>query len=464
MLNPLWNTRKDEYGGSLDNRMRFMIETLEAMRSAVGKDMPLGVRLKLDDMAQRGMSQAEYVECVKKLETLGLVDYLNVTGGDGRFHHGPMPRPEGEWLPLVKNLRGGTKLTLMHAGRIATPEMAEKALADGVLDVVCMTKTHICDPHFARKVFEDRLDDIRYCTRCLQACHGHMETMTCVYNPVTSREREWAELKRAANKKRIIVIGAGPAGMEAALVASQRGHEVIVLEKSDRVGGQVLVGAASPLRRNWMRIAEFYDRQSRKGLFEVRFGTDANLESILALKPDAVVVATGSRPNRLDIANGPAAMTVHEVIAGKADAAKNVVLFDREGFNRPLVAADYLSSRGINVQFVTSLPQVCAAVEGMMLEEMIAQLRGRGVNFSAGEEIEGWNKDRVLRLRLMQTNGERVIQDVDVVVATIGSTSVSDLQRELKDKVPELHVIGDASSPQTVENATYMGGHVGRLV
>ena len=152
------------------------------------------------------------------------------------------------------------------------------------------------------------------------------------------------------------------------------------------------------------------------------------------------------------------------MIGGKADATKNVVLFDREGFNRPLVVADYLSSRGIAVQFVTSLPQVCATVEGMMLEEMIAQLRGRGVSFAAGDDIVGWDKDRVLRLRSVQTAHERIIDNVDAVVATIGSTSVSDMQRSLKDRVPELHVVGDASSPQTVEAATYMGGHVGRLI
>jgi NADPH-dependent 2,4-dienoyl-CoA reductase/sulfur reductase-like enzyme len=143
------------------------------------------------------------------------------------------------------------------------------------VDVVCMTKSHICDPHFTRKVYENRLDDIRYCTRCLQACHGRMNEMSCVYNPFASREKEWGDLQPAPLKRRIVIVGAGPAGMEAAWNAGMRGHEVIVLEKADRVGGQIWVGASSPLRKTWARIAEFYERQSRKGIFEVRLNTVA---------------------------------------------------------------------------------------------------------------------------------------------------------------------------------------------
>jgi 2,4-dienoyl-CoA reductase-like NADH-dependent reductase (Old Yellow Enzyme family)/thioredoxin reductase len=464
MLNPLWNARADEYGGSLENRMRFLAETLRAMRRAIGPDLPLGVRLKLDDMAQRGMSPQEYIQVVRRLEAERLADYVNVTGGDGRFHHGPMPRPEGEWIPLVKRLRAETGLVLMHAGRISTPEMAESALAEGALDVVCMTKTHICDPHFARKVYENRMEDIRFCTRCLQSCHGKMDKMTCVYNPLTSREASWADLAPAERRRRIVIVGAGPAGMEAALVASRRGHEVIVLEKSSRVGGQVWLGAASPLRRNWARIAEFYERQSRKGLFEIRLNVEATEDDVTALQPDAVVIATGSLPSRLEIPGGPPALTVHDALRGEADGAKRVLIFDREGFNRPLVAADYLSSRKIDVEFVTALPQVCGAVEGMMLEEMVDRLMERGVVFKAGEVIAGGEGSGIVRLRNAQTAEERVLQGIDAVVATVGSSPVNELARRLRASVPELHVIGDANVPQTVEAATYQGARIGRAL
>ena len=461
-LNPLWNRRTDAYGGSLENRMRFLVETLTAMRAAIGPDLPLGVRLKLDDMEQRGMAAEEYQEVVRCLEARGLADYVSVTGGDGPLHHGPMPRPEGEWLPLVKQLRAATTLPLMHAGRIATPEMAERALAEGLLDLVCMTKTHICDPQFTRKVFEGRLDDIRFCTRCLQSCHGKMDRMTCVYNPVTSREATWAELKPAERPKRVVIVGAGPAGMEAAVTAAGRGHTVIVLEREQRVGGQVWTGAGSPLRSSWARIAEFYERQSRKGAFEVRLGTEATVAAVLAESPDAVIVATGSRPIRLEIAGGPAAWTVHEAIAGAADGARRVVVFDREGFNRPLVAADALSSRGAAVEFVTPHPHVSPAVESMLRDEMIDRLSDRGVRFHPGEEMVGWDAPGSLRLRSIRTGHERALPEIDGVVAAVGSISSAELAEGLRGRVPELHLIGDAAEPRTVEEATYEGGEIGR--
>jgi 2,4-dienoyl-CoA reductase-like NADH-dependent reductase (Old Yellow Enzyme family)/thioredoxin reductase len=466
MLNPLWNTREDEYGGSLENRMRFLIETLQAMRAAMGNELPLGVRLKMDDMAQRGMTQDEYIAVAKHLEAANLVDYILFTGGDGRFHHGPMPRPEGEWIPLVKQMRQALTLPLMHAGRITTPEMAEQMLAEGDVDMVCMTKTHICDPHFTRKVWENRLDDIRYCTRCLQSCHGNGAGMTCVYNPVTKRETQWAELLPAEQPKRVVIVGAGPAGMQCAMDAAERGHEVIVLEKGGRVGGQVWYGAASPLRKSWARIAEFYTRQCRKGTFRVELNTVADADGILDLKPDVVVIACGSSPKRLTIAGegGNQSFTVHEALNGKADAAQTVVIYDAEGFNRPGVVADYFSAQGKTVHYLSPQDRLRIAGDLLMLEEMTTRLLERGVQFGLAEEIVGWDTPGVLRLRNTIDGTERLLMNVDAVVAAVGSQSNNGLFAELTGRVPELHLIGDAKLPATVEQATVDGGQIARML
>ena len=464
MLNPMWNQREDEYGGSLGNRMRFLIETLQIVRENIGDELALGVRLKADDIEQRGMNNGDYIKCIARLQALKLVDYVTLSGNDGRLHHGPSGRPEGEWLPQVKNIKANTDLVIMHAGRIMTPEMAEAALEDGVLDVVCMTKAHIADGQFARKVFENRQEDIRFCTRCLQGCHLRMHAMTCVYNPVTSRETTWAHLEPATRRRKIVVIGAGPAGMEAALTASLRGHDVIVLESSTRIGGQIWAGAASPTRATWARIAEFYTRQAAKNLFQTCLNTPAALKNVTALNPDAVIIATGSRPLRAEIAGGQTLLTVHEVLEnGLADNAKNVVIYDREGFSRPFVVAEYLSLRGVQLHYVTPQLVVGGLMEEWSFDEIVRGLQSRGAQFYPGCDLVEWDESNV-RLRDVQTGEERVLDDIDCIVGAVGSRAVNDLATPLRKAGLEVHVIGDANIPQTVQDATYQGGRIGRLL
>lgn len=465
MLNPAWNQRTDEYGGSLDNRTRFLRETLDAVRKAIPAHMPLGVRLKADDLEQRGMDATDYALVVRKLEAQKLVDYVNFTGGDGRLHHGPTPRPEGEWIELVARLKQQTGLVVMHAGRITTPDMAERALSSGAMDVVVMTKTHICDPHFTRKVWSNRTAEIRYCTRCLR-CHGKMDRMACIYNPLTSRELEWSAPLPATRNRRVVIAGAGPAGMEAAIRAADRGHEVIVLERTGRIGGQIHAAAASSMRAPMLRIAEFYQRQAESGRFRVMTETEATRESILELNPDVVIVATGSRPERVDVpgASGRPVLTVHEVVAGAADAARRAAIVDREGGARALVAADRLSAQGIMVEFVTPLRQVTPEIELMVTDEFVDRLSGRGVRFSPGLEIEVWLPDGSLRLRSAGRGDAKLVENVDCIVGAVGSTSCAELVGNLVGSGIELHVIGDARQPRTCEEATVEGAAVARCL
>jgi pyruvate/2-oxoglutarate dehydrogenase complex dihydrolipoamide dehydrogenase (E3) component len=236
-----------------------------------------------------------------------------------------------------------------------------------------------------------------------------------------------------------------------------------VLEQADRIGGQIWAGAASPLRRPWARIAEFYERQSRKGLFEVRLGVRATAEALLAARPDAVIVATGSLPQRLELPGGSSSVTVHEVVAGAVDTARRVVVFDREGLTRAFVAADYLSSRGVEVLLLTALLEIGPLLDSHMRDELIQRLSDRGVRFAAGVAPVAWVDARHLVVREVQTGAEQIVE-TDALVATIGSASESALADALRGRVPELYVIGDANQPQTVEAATYQGARVGRAL
>ena len=374
-----------------------------------------------------------------------------------------MPRPDGEWLPLVLQIRQTTCLPIMHAGRITTPQMAEEALAGGMLDIVCMTKSHIADAHFSRKVQEGRLEEIRYCTRCLQSCIGDTENMGCVYNPVTGRERTWAALKPAQQKKRVVIVGAGPAGMEAALAAHARGHEVVVFEKSGQVGGQVHLAAASPMRRMFVRIAEFYQRQAQKGAFEIHLSTPATTASIASLAPDAVIVATGCRPRAAQVPGSRETWTVPGALNRNLDGIERLLVVDRTGTMHALMLSDYLSALGIEVEYITPAARAASAVDGMTREEMMGRLQERGVRFNVEEELVQWD-DRGALIRHSRFVEERALPGVDAVVISAGAEPVNGLAIELRGVVPEVYTIGDANTPRTVQEATLHGGLVGRML
>jgi NADPH-dependent 2,4-dienoyl-CoA reductase/sulfur reductase-like enzyme len=261
--------------------------------------------------------------------------------------------------------------------------------------------------------------------------------------------------------------------MEAALVASQRGHDVVVLERAGRVGGQLWAAAGSPLRRGFGDVAEYYERQARKGLFDLRLNAEADAVAVLALQPESLIVATGSAPRRVPVpvAGGPEsreAATVLEALAaqGPAAMARRVVIVDREGHMRAFVVADALSDRGVDVEFLTPFtepgPSIPAIDQGMLCERLTA----RGVRFRPGEDVLWWHDATTLVVHDVSTADQRTIGGVDLLVIAADAVPANELARVVAAQAPDiaLYIIGDACAPRTVEEATYQGGRVGRLI
>lgn len=463
-LSPACNRRDDAYGGSFSGRARLLVDGLTAMRQAVGKDFVVGVRLKAHDMHPDGSDEQDCVRLIELLQSQGLIDYVSLTVGGAVHHTGSLYMPEAAQLERVARVRRAIDLPVFHAGGIVTPEVAEAALAEGCLDVVGITKGHFADSHFVSKLREGRREEIRLCIRCQFCCDGGEGPVGCIYNPVTGREQDWAIPAPAPVRRQVVIVGAGPAGMEAATAASERGHEVIVFERADRVGGQVNLAGAAPLRRGFLTIAEFYQRQAASGRFEVRLGVEATSDNILALDPDVVILATGSEPvrPRLDgCARKP--LTVREVLEGKADSCRRVLIVDRDGHAPAFVAADHLSRAGAAVTFVAAMARAGADLGERDAAMLCQRLGEQGVTFVVGQDVVRVDGSRAT-LRSVFADDEESVGPFDEIVVAAGSRPHNPLAAALEGKVPELHVIGAAAASSFIFEATTDGTRIGHTI
>ena len=459
-LSPFYNRRSDSYGGHLENRARLVVETLAAIRKETGDDFVVGVRLKARDFHPEGMVEEDCIRLINLLEREGLIDYVSLTAGTDQIHHGPMYLPDGGLLPMVGEIKRAVDVPVLHAGRITDPHMAERALAEGQVDLVGMTKAHIADPHLVNKLWEGRAEEIRPCVRCLHCLK--MEPVNCIYNPLTGREREWSTPARAVTGKRVVIVGAGPAGMEAAIAAAGRGHRVAVLEKAEAIGGQILLAGAGKLRRKMLEIADFYERQARAGLFEMRTGVAAEEATVMELDPEVVVIATGSRPVRPTVHGFETEkiLTVRELLERPAPVGKRVLIVDRLGGHEAFVAADVLAGTGFEVRYISPLSKVgerMGARDGGVLYE---KLTGRGVRFEAGLDIGHATDDGVV-LRQVATGREIDYGQFDVMVFAVEEKPVNELGSLLAKLVPELRVTGAADGNPSIRSATLDGARVG---
>src|SRR5436190_2295124 len=300
---PNANRRWDEYGGALANRMRFGVEVLRAVRERVGSDFIVGVRMTGDDFIKGGLDNAACQEIAGRLDDLGLIDYFNIVGSSPETYTGEaacvpdMSAPVALYCPLAASIKTVVHVPVIAVGRINDPAVAERVLAEGQADLCVMTRALIADPDLPNKAQEGRLDDIRPCFGYNEGCIDRIYTgrgVTCVQNAVIGRELAWAELPRAKATKKVVIIGGGPAGLECARVARLRGHQVILFEKSQELGGQTLIARRAPARQDFDGACRYTAAQCRKLGVEIRLGVEANAGVVLRESPEVVVIATGA--------------------------------------------------------------------------------------------------------------------------------------------------------------------------
>jgi 2,4-dienoyl-CoA reductase-like NADH-dependent reductase (Old Yellow Enzyme family) len=361
---PATNRRDDEYGGSLDNRMRFTFRVLDAIRQRVGAAFIVGLRLVADEDWDKGLSRAEGIEIARRLVAGGQVDFLNVIRGHIESDVAlqkviPVQgMPAAPHLDFAGEVRAATKFPVFHAARIADVATARHAIAEGKLDMVGMTRAHIADPHLVRKIAEGREDEIRPCvgaTYCIDRIYEGYEAL-CMHNAATGREATMPHVIGRADgpRKKIVIVGAGPGGLEAARVAGERGHAVILLEAAADPGGQLRLAARGKRRRELIGIVDWRIERCRRLGVELQLNRWAEAETVTALEPDLVIVATGGLPDAAVLESGnELTVSSWDILSGDAKIAEDVLLYDDNGAHPGMQAAEAIVDAGSRLEIVS---------------------------------------------------------------------------------------------------------------
>ena len=472
-LSPRTNVRSDAYGGSPERRLRFLRETLAAVREATGEDFIVGIRIAGEEFDPDGLDLEVTLDACRRLDRGGLVDYVNVCAGGTHGLVGasnivpPMFVDTGLVLTYAEAVRRAVSVPVFAAGRINQPHEAERALAAHQADMIGMVRALIADPEFARKAERDRPDDIRACIACNQACIGHRRQgfgVSCIQYPETGRELEYGRLRSAEPRKRVAVVGGGPGGMKAAAVAAERGHEVTLYERAPRLGGQALLAQALPGRAEFGGLVTNLENELRRHGVAVRRNTEATAAMLLADAPDAVIVATGALPYRPpgDFEEAHV-VTAWEVIESRANVGGSVLIADWRCDWIGLGLAEKLATEGCAVRLCVNGEMAGETIPAYVRYQWAGRLHRLGVQVMPYLRLFGADRDTVYLQHTV--SGDPVLcEDVDTLVLACGHQARLELHEALEGKVPELHAIGDCLSPRTAEEAVLEGLKVAAVI
>ena len=473
-LNPQTNFRNDEFGGSKQNRFRIVSEMIAATRQVVGNEFIIGMRISAEELEPDGLDQTEWLDICRCLSDEKELDYLSVTVGSmmglaGSIHVvPPMTIDHAYTAPHAGIIKREVQQSILVTGRINQPQLAEQVLALGQADMCGMTRALISDPEMPNKARAGRLDDIRACIGCNQACIGHYHQgvrISCIQNPISGRELALGTHLRTKTTRKVLVAGGGPGGMKAAAVAGERGHQVILCEKSAGLGGQVLLAQTLPGRAEFGVIVDNLRREMELSGVDVRLNTVVDKTMIEAEKPDAIIIATGAVPYRpeVDISEETHAVDAWQVLRGEVKPGASVVIADWRCDWVGMGLAEKLAREGAQVRLC-----VDGEIAGQNLQKYLrwhwaGELHKLGVEVVAYARLFGADGDTAYFQHT--TSGEPIIcENMDTLVIAQGHQPVVTLEQDLAELDVEVHLVGDCLSPRSAEEAVYEGLMVARSV
>ena len=482
-LSPATNLRTDGYGGTLAGRARLLLELLVAVRSAVGPDLAIGVRLCGDELIENGTTIEDGVAVARLVAAQGVADYVNTSIGVATASlymiEASMHVPPGYASFVPSAIRAAIDLPVVGVGRLKDPLQAERALEEGHCDLVGVVRGQIADPDFARKARAGHTDSIRLCLSCNQECVGRMglnRWLGCIENPASGREASKAARRaqpgggaarvgRAAAKRRVVVVGAGPGGLQAGLSARRSGAEVVVLEREPEPGGLARLAASVPNRAEFGDLVRNQVRECRDAGVALELGEEATVEGVLERRPDAVVVATGSRPELpwwAGSGEGPRVVDVRHVLEGSAVPEGRVLVVDELGFHQATSVAELCADRGCEVEIATPA-MVVGQDLGVTLDLEGFTLRAamKGIVCSTDRVVMGAGPDGVVLLHHPTGIEER--REVDWVVCAVPPSPEDGLYFALRGAAPRLVVrrVGDCVAPRRAHAAVIEGERAG---
>ena len=472
-LSPLNNLRTDEYGGSMDNRLRLLNEVVMLARKTVGDEMVVGIRINGSDLVDASLDNDDYIEVARNIEALASVDYLSISAGTSRDNHmivPPMDTPEGLYVDYAANISAAVSLPVMAVGRLKNPELAEEVIASGKADVVAQARALIADPFWVQKLYDQIPQQIRPCIGCNQGCFGYLYTnrpITCAVNPAVGHERTIGHGTETSSTGRVLVIGGGPAGMEAAIAARERGLEVTLAEASPTLGGQIPLASSIESRAELGTIIDFQISELQRLDVDIRLETTIDIPAISKLELDEIIIATGSQPRMSPFSTDdsiPVIAPIEAMNSPKTYAEKNIIVVDQVAHFPAYAPAEALKDAGADVMILTPKLFVGSLLDQATMVVTLRRLAGKGIQMTPNSAVVHIT-DGLLHIQ-DTLSGKMRTETPDVIIAAVGNRSDDGLAQQLAEnfKNANVQVIGDASAPRTILEAIREGRIAGRSI